>query len=297
MAEDLRHKFSAASSISSPPSLSYALSCNSRRSTKRPAEENAESARRKSRRVSTVASSEEPLGRELAYSPNSSFFSPAQEVGNMNFLFNSFCPFYATPPQNLQSHNSTPLTPPPFCNPPDVSVPDDNAKFPASFSESFLYLENFNSRTLSATGSSRAFQAPDDYGWSAMLAPSPPDLHYSEMEQAEISILAQQISSMASSFDSYCSKSSTYLSDHSPGPQSCDFEDFLLDEEVIDNVMQVPRATVEFQALEVLLDLERCSEEHHEISLYSHTQQGNILNILDSNINMLKCSLHANVMV
>lgn len=207
----------------------------------------------------------------------------------MNFPFNSSacCPFYPSPHQNLQCH--TPLTPLPFSNPPEVSVPDANAELPASLSECFLYLENFNSLSSSATGSSSAFHAPDDYGWSAMLTPPPPDLHYSEMEQAEISILAQQISSMASSFDSYYSKSSAHQADHTPGPQSCDFEAFLLDEEVIDSVMQVPRATVEFQTLEVLLDLERCSEEHHELSLYSHTQQGNIYMHLHSHAEAYTC--------
>ncbi|XP_053088294.1 neuronal PAS domain-containing protein 4-like isoform X1 [Pangasianodon hypophthalmus] len=271
VAEDLRHKLSTVSSVSSP-SLSPPGSQNSQRSTKRPAEGSAESRRRKNRRVSTAASS------SLPYSPNSSFSSPAQEVGNIDLLFSSsaFCPFYTSPSQNFQWPNfdSTPLTPPPFCYPSEVSVPDDHAELPGSLSDSFLYLEDFNSFPSSATGNDRTFNAPEDYGWSSLQTPPPPPLHYSEMEQVEISVLAQQISSLASSFDSYCTKSSVHRSDLAPGLQFCDPEAFLLDEEVIDSVMQVPRATLEVQALEALLDLERCSEEQqHEFSLYSHTQQ------------------------
>lgn len=273
VAEDLRHKLSAVSSISSPASLSPPVSQNSRRSTKRPAEGSAESERRKNRRVSTAASS------SLPYSPNSFFTSPAQEVGNIDFLFSSsaFCPFYLSPTQNFQwpSFDSTPLTPPPFCYSTEVLVPDDHAELPGNLSDSFLYLEDFNSFPASVTGSGRTFHAPEDYGWSGLLTPPNPALHYSEVEQAEISVLAQQISSLASSFDSYCTKSSAHRSDHAPGLQSCDPEAFLLDEEVIESVMQVPRAMLEVQALESLLDIERCSaEQQQEFSLYSHTQQG-----------------------
>lgn len=155
----------------------------------------------------------------------------------------------------------------------------DHTELSGSLSESFLYLEDFNSLPSSVTGSGRTFHAPEDYGWSGLLTRPPPDLHYSELEQAEISILAQQISSIASSFDSYFRKSSTHGSNHAPGSQSCDPAAFLLDEEVIHSVMQDPRATVECQALEALLDLERCSEEQHEFNLYSHTLQGNSLSL------------------
>ncbi|XP_060781035.1 neuronal PAS domain-containing protein 4-like isoform X2 [Neoarius graeffei] len=260
------HMITCTNYIISPP-----VSKNSQHSTKRPAEGSTESRRRKNRRVSSAAFS------SLYISPNSSFSSPAQEDGNIDYLFSSsaFCPFYPTPPQNFQcpSFDSTSLTLPPFCDPTEVSVPDDHAELPGSLSESFLYFEDFHSFPSSVTGSGRTFHAPEDYGWSGLLTLPPPALHYSEMEQAEISILAQQISSLASSFDTYCTKSSTHRADHISGSQSCAPEACLLDEEVIDSVMQVPRATLEVQALEALLDFERCSEEQHEFSLYSHTQQ------------------------
>ncbi|KAK3554650.1 hypothetical protein QTP70_031788 [Hemibagrus guttatus] len=262
VAEELRHELGTVSSVSSPPSQ------NSQCSTKRPAEVSAESERRKNRRVSTAASS------SLPYSPNSSFTSPAQDTGNIDFLCSSsaFCPFYPSPPQNIQwpGFDFTFLTP--FCYSTEVGVSEDHAQL-SSLSDSFLYLDDFNSFPALMTGSSRTFHAPEDYGWSGLLTSHPPALRYSEMEQAEISILAQQISSLASSFDSYCTKSSTHRSDHTPGSPSCDPETFLLDEEVIDSVMQFPRAMLEVQTLEVFLDSEKCSAEQHEFSLYSHTQQ------------------------
>lgn len=268
VAEHLRHKFSTVSSICSPSSLSPPVSQNSRRSTKRPAEGSAESRRRKNRRVSTISYSSPPC------SPDSTFSSPPQDVSNIDFLFSSseFCPFDSSPPQNFQwpITDNTQLTPPPFCHPSEVSVPDDHTKLPDSLSESFIYLQDFNSLSVSVTGSGRTFHASEDHGWSRLLTPPSSNLHYSETEQAEISILAQQISSLASSFDSYRHKSSTHRPGHAPELQSCDPNAFLLDEEMIDNVMQVPRAT-----LEALPDLERCSEEQHEFSLYLNKQPGN----------------------
>ncbi|XP_058241667.1 neuronal PAS domain-containing protein 4-like [Hemibagrus wyckioides] len=269
VAEELRHKLCTVSSVSAPPSLSLPVSQNSHCSTKRPPEVGAESKRRKNKRVSTAAES------SLPYSPNSSFTSPAQETGNIDFLSSSsaFCPFYPSPPQNIQwpGFDSTFSTP--FCYHTEVSVSEDHAQLP-SLSDTFLYLDDFNSFPVLVTGSSRTFHAPEDYGWSGLLTSHPPALRYSEMEQVEISILAQQISSLASSFDSYCTKSSTHRSDHTPGSPSCDPEAFLLDEEVIDSVMQFPRAMLEVQTLEALLDIEKCTEEQqHEFSLYSHTQQ------------------------
>ncbi|GAA6084740.1 neuronal PAS domain-containing protein 4-like, partial [Tachysurus ichikawai] len=271
VAEDLRHKLGAVSSVSSPPSPSPPVPQNSLRSNKRPAEVSAESGRRKNRRVSTAAAS------SLPYSPNSSFSSKAQETGNIDFLFgaSAVCPIYPSPSQNIQwpSFDATFSTLTPFCYHTELSVSEDHAGLP-SVSDSFLYLEDFNSFPALVTGSSRTFHAPEDYGWSGLLTPPPPALRYSEMEQAEISILAQQISSLASSFDSYCIKSSIHHSDHTTGSQSCDPEAFLLDEEVIDNVMQLPRVTLEVQSLEALLDLEKCSEDQQqELSLYSYTQQ------------------------
>ncbi|KAM9477757.1 neuronal PAS domain-containing protein 4-like [Clarias gariepinus] len=268
-AEDLRHTLSAAPFVSSPPSISSPVSQNSRHSTKRPAEGSTESGRRKNRRVSTVASASPP------YSPDASLSPPAQEVGNIDFLFSSsaFCPFYRCPPQNVQwpSLDVTPLTPPTICYPDEIRVPDVHAELSGSLSDSFLYLEHSNVFPPSVTGSDRTFHAPEDHGWS-VLTPPPPELQYSEMEQAEISVLAQQISSLASSFDSYCNKSSA----HRHGSLCCDPEAFLLDEELIDSVMQVPRATLEVQALEALLDLEHSSEEQkYEFSLYPHAQQDN----------------------
>ncbi|XP_046728814.1 LOW QUALITY PROTEIN: neuronal PAS domain-containing protein 4-like [Silurus meridionalis] len=259
-AEDLRPKLSVVPSISSS-SPSPPVPQNSQRSTKRPAEDSIEHKRRKNRRVSTAASF------SLPYSPGFSSSSPAQDAGN--FLLSS-----SLYPPPLRPFSCPALTPPPSSHPQCITIVRSVFQMTIqNFLAPWLTV-SCTLRTLihflHVTGRGRTFHATEDYGWTGLLTPSPSSLHYTEMEQVEISVLAQQISSLASSFDSYCTKNSAHRSDHDPDFQSHDPEDVLLDEEVIDSVMQVHRATLEVEALEALLEIESNSEEQHEFSIYSH---------------------------
>ncbi|TTU93294.1 Neuronal PAS domain-containing protein 4-like [Bagarius yarrelli] len=217
MAKDLRHKLC-------PPSISPPISQNALRSTKRPPLSSTESERRKNGGVSTEESFFFP------YSPNSSFSFSEQNIDYIDFMFSSaFCPHNFDWP----SPDSTIMIPPSFFCHTEVSVPDNHAELPGSLSDIFLYLEDFNSFSATGIGGGGPFNTSENYGWSSQLSPHPSDPCYSEIEQAEISVLAQQISSLANSFNLYCSKHSTYHSDHTP---CCDPNAFLLDKEMIDCV-------------------------------------------------------------
>ncbi|XP_062851479.1 neuronal PAS domain-containing protein 4-like [Trichomycterus rosablanca] len=135
-------------------------------------------------------------------------------------------------------------------------VPDIHAELPVSSSDCLFHQDI----TMSPTGSDAVH-----YGLSDVLTvPPAPIQGYSEREKEVISVLARQISSLANSFSSYCTKSSAHHPGHTLICQSHDTEAFLLDEQVINSVLQVSQSSSEVQALDSLLDFEMCSSEEHQ---------------------------------
>lgn len=194
------------------------------------------------------SSNSAPLSSSSTYhSPHPSSFSPDSSLLSPSSLY------------YLSDHSHSP------------HVPDIHTELPFSSFDCLFHQDIM----LSPTGSDTVH-----YGLPDVLAvPVASIQSYSESEKEVISVLAKQISSLASSFSSY----STKTSDHHPGNafvcQSHDPGAFLLDQQVIDSVLQVSQSTLEGQAFDSMLDFEMCSSGEHQTQnafyQHQHYMQGN----------------------
>ncbi|XP_076830732.1 neuronal PAS domain-containing protein 4-like [Brachyhypopomus gauderio] len=200
------------------------------------------------------------------YSPASSLSSAAHEDCSSDFLQEAYGGGLVSPtfcPQPLEqlpshafTHNSFSLDSHPMpqttytyqdCLTGSNLVPDYQPEASDGLSDCALHPDDFSLPPLSMSGGDGVFHVSDSSGSSPAELPTPDPsltvdsaLNYSEKEQAEISILAHQISSLASSFDMYRAKSNMSHVNHSPcwPPTAPLNPEPILDERVIGSVLQ-----------------------------------------------------------
>ncbi|KAL6488155.1 hypothetical protein MHYP_G00047810 [Metynnis hypsauchen] len=130
-------------------------------------------------------------------------------------------------------------------------VPDYQPEGCESSPDCVLHYSNFSLLPELMADEVGTFQAPQDSGSSfvelltsgpslTVHDPTLSDLSYTEREQAEISVLAHQISSLANSFDLYRTKSHDSNLTHAPCWPSAVTPptELLLDEDVIDSILR-----------------------------------------------------------
>ncbi|XP_026866363.2 neuronal PAS domain-containing protein 4-like [Electrophorus electricus] len=203
------------------------------------------------------------------YSPASSFSSAANDDCSSDFMQEvyghsgrlvspSFCPqpcdqlpshAFTLSSFSLDSHPSTQTT---YsyqdCLNEGNLVPNYQTETCDDSSNCVLHPDDFSLPPLPMSGGDGAYHVSDNSGSSSPIEQLTPDpsttadssLHYSEREQVEISILAHQISSLASSFDIYRAKSSVPWVNHAPCwlPMAPLNPEPLLDEGVIGSILK-----------------------------------------------------------
>ncbi|KAI4876763.1 hypothetical protein NFI96_017997 [Prochilodus magdalenae] len=175
----------------------------------------------------------------LSEDVSSSFSSPVffQDPQPQPFLQSCF---------GMENH---PLPPPSYFYPEGQAAADLVPDYPPDSSESssdcVLHYENFSLLPDLMPEGGRTFQSPENSGPSSpveLLIPEPllTTQSYTEHEQAEISVLAHQISSLANSFDVYRPKS--HNSNFTPAPcwpsAVAPLAEPLLDEDVIGSILK-----------------------------------------------------------